>query len=504
MKSQDDLNKVEAERSAQESRVEALEALILRGTPNTERASTQRATTQEVEQYRSLIEQVSQLRAKESQLLLTYPPDSRMVKIPRKQISDLEEQRQMLENRFPELAATAAPGSPQTPMPDLISEKARLAALKATAEVLKQQFEDLQRKREEFSALAPKIAQLERDKELLEANYKNVEVTLSKAQDDKAVDWSKIPNIATVQEPSPAVQVTDPFKKKLMVGFLTGGLFCGIGLAFIRERMMDRTVKRVSELERRLGIPVLASIPYATTNENPSDNRRLRYRGSQDREENEPDMRSAAWGAEHFMRPFCEAIRDRVILSLELRNVTRKPKLIGVTGFSEGAGSSTLAGGLAAALSETGDGKVLLVDMNRRNGQVHPFFDGKAASSLTSILEPKNSIPSAAENLYLATAAGGDAERLPLGMKRFSSLVPSLKTADFDYIIFDMPAVGGVCSTLGMSALMDKVLVVIEAERDDQDNVKRLYSELAKTKTDVSCVFNKVRSHAPKWIEALN
>jgi polysaccharide biosynthesis transport protein len=26
------------------------------------------------------------------------------------------------------------------------------------------------------------------------------------------------------------------------------------------------------------------------------------------------------------------------------------------------------------------------------------------------------------------------------------------------------------------------------------------YSELASMKTDVSCVFNKARSHAPKWV----
>ena len=105
--------------------------------------------------------------------------------------------------------------------------------------------------------------------------------------------------------------------------------------------------------------------------------------------------------------PFSEAIRDRLILYFELNRMNHKPKLVAVTGFSEGAGTSTLAGGLAAALSETGDGKVLLVDMNVGRPEIHPFFRGAPACSLTEALvgEPAQ----AGENLYLARAAPPDA-----------------------------------------------------------------------------------------------
>ena len=95
------------------------------------------------------------------------------------------------------------------------------------------------------------------------------------------------------------------------------------------------------------------------------------------------------------------------ILYFELNRMNHKPKLVAVTDCSEGAGASTLAGGLAAALSETGDGKVLLVDMNVGRPEVHPFFRGTPACSLTEALV--GAPAPAGENLYLAVATSPDA-----------------------------------------------------------------------------------------------
>ncbi len=63
-----------------------------------------------------------------------------------------------------------------------------------------------------------------------------------------------------------------------------------------------------------------------------------------------------------MLRPFCEAIRDRLGLFFELNNMSHKPKLVAVTGLAKNAGASTLAAGLASTLSEGADGRVLLVD----------------------------------------------------------------------------------------------------------------------------------------------
>lgn len=54
--------------------------------------------------------------------------------------------------------------------------------------------------------------------------------------------------------------------------------------------------------------------------------------------------------------------------------------------------------------------------------------------------------------------------------------------------------------TLPMASFMDKVLLVVEAEKSSWNAVKRAYTQLA-AKTDVSVVFDKSRSYGPKWLE---
>ena len=79
--------------------------------------------------------------------------------------------------------------------------------------------------------------------------------------------------------------------------------------------------------------------------------------------------------------------------------------------------------------------------------------------------------------------------------------MPHLKASDFDYIIFDMPALGQTSITPAMAGLMDKVLVVVEAEKSNRDFLKRAYTEIA-CRASISVIFNKARSYTPKWAGA--
>src|SRR5580692_9013472 len=87
------------------------------------------------------------------------------------------------------------------------------------------------------------------------------------------------------------------------------------------------------------------------------------------------------------MQPFFEALRDRLITHFEVKEINHKPKLVAVTSCASGSGVSTVASGLAASLSETGEGNVLLVDMNIENGAAHFFHQGKLACGLDEVLE---------------------------------------------------------------------------------------------------------------------
>jgi Mrp family chromosome partitioning ATPase len=207
----------------------------------------------------------------------------------------------------------------------------------------------------------------------------------------------------------------------------------------------------------------------------------------------------APWDAHHFMRPYCDAIRDRLGLYFELNNLTHKPKLVGVTGFSDAAGASTLAAGLAASVSETNQGKVLLVDVNLGPEEVHPFFKGKPAYPLMAALKPHTEISSVSDNLYLATVGSFSSRGLAqVGLQRFFEMMPNMKASDFDYIIFDMPPLHQTSPTWGMAAFMDKLLLIIEAEKNNRDAIKRGYGKLTAERANVAVLVNKTRSYVPK------
>ncbi|HEV3410224.1 MAG TPA: hypothetical protein VG095_08010, partial [Chthoniobacterales bacterium] len=409
------------------------------------------------------------------------------------QIRKLELEQEEMEKKFPELV-TNKEGAP----PTLTGEQAKLLAMQAKLEQLKTRRANAQKRFQELSEFGSQIQDLERNQELLLNNYKYFKSTLEKARVDEALDPTKIPNITTVQRPTPPRRVYGK-RDKMALALAGGGVGGVLVLVLLSELIINQTFKRPLDLEKRLGAPLLLSIPY---NLKARKRRRLlpwRRKGS-----NGKNGQLAAWEEDHFIRPFAVAIRDRLNLYFELNRMTHKPKLVGVTGFSEGSGASTLAAGLASALSEMGDGKVLLVDVNLGPHEVHHFFKGRPAVSLNTALQANGSSRTepAAENLYLATVAQPDDGATQLGLKKFFDLMPNLKTSDFDYIIFDMPPLGQTSPTLGMAGFMDKVLLVVEAEKNNKAAVKRGFEALTSQRDNVSMIFNKARDYTPKWLNS--
>jgi len=380
------------------------------------------------------------------------------------------------------------------------SEKGQLAGTQAKVEALKSRLRDIQQRIKQLSELSPQIKELERKREMDEANYKYFAASLEKARIDEALDPSKMPNISAVQRPSPPILETKT-RDKIALGLAGGGIALGMAFALLRGLVLNQTVGRPLELETQLHIPLMLSIPYS---------RALNGRSASPRNGSPADPgalattprhpKLAPWETGHPIRPYCDAIRDRLGLYFELNHLTHKPKLVGIAGFSGAAGASTLAAGLAASLSETNDGKVLLVDVNLGPEDVHQFFKGKPAHSLSAALKPKGAIASAADNLYLATVGSPNVGPAQLGLKKFFDMMPNLKASDFDYIIFDMPQLSQTSPTWGMAAFMDKLLLVVEAEKDNRELIKRGYGKLVAERDNVAVVVNKARSYGPKWV----
>lgn len=499
---QDKFREAEAEEAEQGARVKQMEQML--SVTKSESAGRPKdiPASGNVQHYQALVARLAQLRGTELELLSKYTAGNVVVKMTQAQISALEEERRQLETKFPDLPATLGNPTAQGQPANLATEQGRFAGMKATTEMLRVRLRNVQDEIKRLAEATPQLVDLERNKELEETNYKYFEATLQKARIDEALDPSKIPNISAVQKPTPPMKVTS--RRNKVAGELAGGgLALGLAFALFSELILKRTVKRSVELERRLGTSVLLSIPYRNGTHPPRW--RLPFPSKNGAKPTEPSKglnaaTVAPWEPGHFIRRYSEAIRDRLGLYFELNQMTHKPKLIGVTSFSTGAGTSTLAAGLAAALSEMDEGKVLLVDVNLEHAAVHPFFAGRPASTLSAALEQNGPIPSAAENLYLATVASPTAGPMQRALKRFFTLMPNLKESDFDYIIFDLPPLTETNPTLGMATFMDKLLLVVEAEANNRDTVTRGYAELIANRANVSIVFNKAHTYIPKWL----
>jgi len=452
-----------------------------------------------VQKYQLLVSGLGNLRKTQVELFAKYTPKSKMVKANQSEIDDADKERRDLEKKYPDLPLMVGPtGSSKM---DRGAEIARLVGLQAKKDALTARLNDAQQRIQQLSQLSPQIADLERQKQMQEDNYKYFETTLEKARVDEALDPSKIPNISAVQRPSPPARVTKT-RNKVMAGAAVGGFALAVFYALLKELVLSGSVRRGVEIEKFVGINALMSIPYCSSPNGASPSTIVKRNGKLAAVV--PNFGSgnlAPWDSNHFIHPYSEAIRDRLGLYFELHNLTHKPKLVGVTGLSKAAGTSTLAAGLAAALSETNDGKVLLVDVSLGPDHVHPFFKGKPAYPLTTALKSNGQMEAAAENLYLATVGSSNAGPAKLGLKKFFDLMPNLKASDFDYIIFDMPPLDQTSSTWGMAPFMDKMLLVVEAEKNSRDAMKRSYRRLVVERDNVAVVLNKVPSYAPKRLE---
>lgn len=445
-KTQQELDSAETELAAQQARVSELEKSLvgIAAKPSDTPAPQASATT--VEQYKDIVNRLAQLRQSETELLSRYTSQNRIVKVKQGQIEELEAQRREIELKYPGiLASVPTTGSTEGPRPDFVSERARLVGIEAQTQMLKTRLITLRARAKVVAEYGPQIEQLERTKGVQEANYKYLEASLQKARIDETLDPSRIPNISIVQKPSPAEKATRDVKKAV-IGLAVGGLVIGVAIALLIELVLDRTVKRSQDLEERLRIPLLLSIPYLNTND-----QRLRLQNSPaTRPDEDADSDIVLMENGDMLRPFCEAIRDRLGLFFELNHMAHKPKLVAVAGLAENAGASTLAAGLANALSDGTDGKVILVDK-------------------------------------------------PPATRRFYDMLTQFKESDFDYVVFDMPSLGETSATLPLAGFMDTVLLVVEAERSSREAVKRAYEQLT-AKTKVSVVFNKSRSYGPRWL----
>ncbi len=519
-----DLDSTEAELASQKSLVDDLEKAAgaaetpPQGNPEGETVRL-RPSNEELDAFTEISERLKLQQKEDFELTAKFKEDNPLVIRNRQVIQRLKQERQEMIEKSPGLVAeAAASGSggtvvPLDPLAMLAQARTRLRELEARHKIYKEHLANQEARFTRLSTVGLKIADLERRMQMEDAEYRLLESKLKKARVDLDLDPSRMAGIRTLQEPSPPYRVFGETAKKIVLGLAAAGFVVGIGLAFLIELVLDRRIKRPAEIEARMQLPLLLSIPYVRPKNRGAltiANERASEAAGEGGGSVLPAVRDAKGfhalpgKTDHFIHPYSEAIRDRIVFNFQINNMTHKPKMMAVTGLSAGAGTSTIAAGLAKAFSDINGAKVLLVDLNSAYPDDNPMFGNKPLHSLVGALQAARNtrFKEGSQNLYLASAAARktDSNTTAFGPMHLYELLPHFRASEFDYVIFDMPPMAQTSPTLAMAGLMDKVLLVVDGEDTSRDTLKWGYSELVKGRADVSCVYNKARSHAPRWI----
>jgi succinoglycan biosynthesis transport protein ExoP len=491
------------------------------------------ASDEEAEEYRKALAQIDGFELARSQILNTYTEGSDRAKTNQRRLDEAKAKRAKMLKKSPNLARTVLSlpgGTPGAGLQEASLDEARgqLFSLMARSKFLLDRKTAIEADYKSLADLAPQVADLERKKRLVAEKFALASVAQQQAVSDQALissDITKMPNIDIIEHPSIAVVAGSKTTMMLAVALGGGGLAFGIALALLIELFLDNSIKRPDEIESRLRLPLMLSIPLLKVPEvrNGSRGKRRLLTGEGKAKRNGngngnsetagggsemiPDPQSSAppsrWDHDHFIRPFTDAIRDRVGHQFDVNGMKHKPKLVALTGFSDDAGTSTLAASLAASFAETVDGKVLFVDLNGDSDEEAEQIAGDSSDEnlVTQDGEGEVGFREQSENLFVATIPTQNGKSKRFLPSKLYDLLPQFKSSDFEFIIFDMPLIDPMSPTMAMAGFMDKVLLVVDAGKTGRDVLKRSYEELIATRADVSTILNKTSDSLPSWLQ---
>ncbi len=449
------------------------------------------------QEYRVATATLETLTQKYQDMFATFTEESTAITDLRRRISKATSVKQALEEEFPALREVAGnegarQGRDSTVALSPAEERSRIRSLSIRLQVLNDHLTEIQNEANDLSELELSISDLQRRKELQEAQYRYFATTLEQTRINEALGSGRVSNITMIQAPTPPVRDVGKLHK-VVGGLAGGGLIFGLALAFCLELFLDQSVRRPIEIESLLGLPLFFSIPNIPG--------RLGRGPLAVAQLEAPPGNARAQGSESEGRlsSYFDALRDRLIFFFDVRGVVKKPKLVAVTSCGDRAGVSTVAAGLAASLSKTGEGNVLLVDMNMGPHTPHHFRDGKIQVGLDDLLEGQHREQARVQDhLFVVPHATGHERLSRILPKRFSNMIPRLRASDYDYIIFDMPPVNQVSVTPQLARNMDMVFLLVESEKTNRDAVKRASSLLAQASCTLSVIVNRTRNYLPR------
>jgi capsular exopolysaccharide synthesis family protein len=437
------------------------------------------------------------LQLKEQELLSKYTEKNFLVKEIRRQIKNA---KALLTSEKPRRTdvSTGINLTHQQLKSALVSEEANLAALQAKGQSLSQQIVSSKNELKTFNQNAVAVSEMERQVQIREANYRKYADKLEQARIDDALEMKKISNLTVAQAPTYPSKPVRPRKAlNLALGFMLGG-FGAIGLAFIAE-YTNRSFNRPEDVEQRLKMPVLATIPLMQADGSSNE----LIIGNTPAQKSLPFLlpeKLPECGVVVEVGECYECLCDRLLDSED------PPRLLGMTSCRSGEGVSSVAYNMALCLARKSNERVLLVEANLKRPSARKTFSLRTNPGLTDFIPCEGIDFAAIKNSHTVNMdiihAGHGAINLTrlAASKEFIELL-QLWRNEYSFVVFDLPPIFKGPAALRLAGLMGAVIMVVGAEGVNSDVAERAKTQLLQAKVNLlGVVLNKRQFYIPEWL----
>jgi len=296
-------------------------------------------------------------------------------------------------------------------------------------------------------ATQQELLRLTRD---LQVNQELYTTLLNNAQQLKVVRGGTVGNVRVVDTAQLPLKPVAPKKPMILVLSLMLGLMAGVGFAVVRQ-MLKSGVKDANQIESKLGLSVLATIPVSEAQEKLF--KQISKKGGR--------MSVLAHAAPDDLS--IESLRS-LRTSLHFALLDASNNILMITGPSPQLGKSFVSVNLAAVMAVAGQ-RVLLVDGDMRRGYLNEYFgmprDGGLSELIAGQREADQVIQASGINGFDFVTTG----ELPpnpselLLHPRFEAFLKDVSQR-YDYVLVDSPPVMAVTDAAIIGRLAGATLLL--------------------------------------------
>jgi len=313
-----------------------------------------------------------------------------------------------------------------------------------------------------------KMFRLRRD---VEVNTQLYTALLNRAQQLRVVKAGTVGNVRIIdQAVEPVGAVSPKSGLVLMLSLVLGGVI-GCGIVFLRAALR-RGVDDPKDIEKRLGLPVYAVVPYSNWLATQSARARRRRETAPILARDNPNEVAV------------EALRS-LRTSLYFAQMDSGSNVLLLTGPAPGVGKSFVSVNLAYLLSEA-EQRVVVVDADMRKGRLHEFLpERRREPGLSQVLTGQMSLDESLRPLDDSNVSILTSGQLPpnpselLMREAFPRLLDDLRQR-FDVVLLDAPPILAVTDAAVMAASIPGIVTFMVTGAgmhplpELEENVKRL------------------------------